>query len=86
MFQIVGAFAEFEREIIRERVKSGVAHARAKGIRLGRPRSNVDPSKIASLRAEGMSLRAIGKRLEVSYGTVLRALRHGVTKSPEFKP
>jgi DNA invertase Pin-like site-specific DNA recombinase len=86
MFQIIGAFAEFEREIIRERVKSGVAHARAQGIRLGRPRVDVDHAQIASLRDEGLSLRAIGKRLDVSHGSVLRALRKGVTKSSESAP
>ena len=75
MFQIVGAFAEFEREIIRERVKSGVAHARAQGIRLGRPRADVDPAKITTLRDEGMTLRAIAGRLELSHATVARALK-----------
>lgn len=85
MFQIVGAFAEFEREIIRQRVLSGVAHARSQGIRLGRPRSDVDRSKIASLHAEGLSLRGIGKQLGISHASVIRALRAG-TKSSLSEP
>ena len=58
MFQIVGAFAEFEREIIRERVRSSLAHARAQGVRLGRPRLSVDLEQIALLRAQGRVLEA----------------------------
>lgn len=81
MFQIVGAFAEFEREIIRQRVRSGVAHARAQGIRLGRPRLVADREKAASLRAQGESLRAIGKKLGISHASVVRLLLP-VTKSP----
>ena len=37
MFQLLGAFAEFERNLIRERVKAGLANAKAKGAKLGRP-------------------------------------------------
>jgi DNA invertase Pin-like site-specific DNA recombinase len=83
MFQIIGAFAEFERSIIRERVKSGVAHARAKGIRLGRPKVDVDREKLALLRAQGLSIRGIAGRMDVSRGTVERVLAEGVPKSPK---
>jgi DNA invertase Pin-like site-specific DNA recombinase len=38
MFQIIGAMGEFERALIRERVIAGMAHAKAKGVRVGRPR------------------------------------------------
>jgi len=41
MLHLLGAFAEFERALIRERVKAGLAHARAKGQRLGRPRLKI---------------------------------------------
>lgn len=41
MMQILGAFAEFEREIIRERTISGLERARAKGVKLGRPRKAI---------------------------------------------
>lgn len=41
MMQILGAFAEFEREIIRERTMAGLERAKAKGIKLGRPRNAI---------------------------------------------
>ncbi|MFO7684920.1 MAG: recombinase family protein [Desulfobacterales bacterium] len=61
VFQVIGAVAEFERDIISERVKAGLRNARRKGKRLGRPR--VAPMVIdraRSLRAEGLSYRKIG--------------------------
>jgi|SRR5437899_3329065 len=70
MFNIIGAMAEFERELIRERVKAGMKNARAKGTRIGRPRANVDAAQIARLRASGASLRTIAAQLGVSVGTV----------------
>jgi DNA invertase Pin-like site-specific DNA recombinase len=78
MFQIVGAFAEFEREIIRQRVLSGVAHARAQGIRLGRPRVKLDAEKIASLVSDGASLREIADEVGVSHATISRVLKRVV--------
>ena len=70
MFNIIGSMAEFERELIRERVKAGMKNAKAKGARIGRPRVAVDASQIARLRDSGASLRAIAARLGVSLGTV----------------
>jgi DNA invertase Pin-like site-specific DNA recombinase len=70
MFNIIGAMAEFERELIRERVKAGMKNAKAKGARIGRPRVTVDAYQIARLRDSGASLRAIAGRLGVSLGTV----------------
>ena len=71
MFQMCGVFAEFERSMIQERVKAGLARAKAQGKRLGRP--TVPPitvRKIQNLRASGLSLRAISKRTGVSVGKV----------------
>src|SRR5438309_10758320 len=59
MFNIIGAMAEFERELIRERVKAGMRNARAKGARIGRPRVAGDAARIAALRASGLSWRTI---------------------------
>jgi DNA invertase Pin-like site-specific DNA recombinase len=73
VFGIFASIAEFERELIRERVRSGLAVARARGKRLGRPRSNVDADKIATLRAQGASWREIAACLGVGIGTVHRA-------------
>src|SRR6516162_2107993 len=54
VFGIFASIAEFERELIRERVRSGLAAARARGKRLGRPRVVIaDRSRICVLRAEG---------------------------------
>src|SRR5437588_9211503 len=73
MFQIIGAMAEFERALIQERVRAGLRNAKAKGKRIGRPRQEVDVSKVLKLRAEGLSWRAISERLKVGLGTVYRA-------------
>jgi DNA invertase Pin-like site-specific DNA recombinase len=72
MFQIIGAMAEFERSLIQERVKAGLRNARAKGKRLGRPRADVDESRIEALRASGASWRAVAEKLGVGVGTVHR--------------
>jgi DNA invertase Pin-like site-specific DNA recombinase len=79
LFQMLAVFAEFEREIIRERIIAGQQRARAQGKRIGR-RSVIDESlqaRAARLRSHGHSLREIGKRLEVSAATVLKALVAG---------
>jgi DNA invertase Pin-like site-specific DNA recombinase len=72
MFQIIGAMAEFERSLIQERVKAGLRNAKAKGRRLGRPRADVDESRVQALRASGASWRAVAEKLGVGVGTVHR--------------
>ena len=72
MFQIIGAMAEFERALIQERVRAGLRNAKAKGVRLGRPRVFVSESRIDALRASGASWRAIAKELGVGIGTARR--------------
>jgi DNA invertase Pin-like site-specific DNA recombinase len=73
MFQIIGAMAEFERALIQERVRAGLRNARAKGKRLGRPPRIVNVDRIASLRAQGASWRAISDKLGVGLATLYRA-------------
>ena len=73
VFGIFASIAEFERELIRDRVRSGLAAARAKGKRLGRPHVVVDGSRIATLRAQALSWTAIAAELGVGEGTVRRA-------------
>jgi DNA invertase Pin-like site-specific DNA recombinase len=73
VFGIFASIAEFERELIRSRVRSGLAAARAKGKRLGRPRTTVDAAQITQLRASGASWRQISASLGVGVGTVRRA-------------
>ena len=72
MFQIIGAMGEFERNLIRERVRAGMAHAKAKGTRLGRVRSYVDMRAVQARRASGESLRAIARDLGVSAGLLVK--------------
>lgn len=72
-YTLISAFAEFERDCIRERVRMGLRNARAKGKRLGRPRVHVDAARIATLRAAGASWAAIAKQLSLGEGTVRRA-------------
>jgi DNA invertase Pin-like site-specific DNA recombinase len=80
-FGIIASLAEFERELICSRVRSGLAAARAKGKTLGRPRKVVDASRIAALRAQGTSWRTISRELGVSLGTVY-ATAHNRSKNP----
>jgi DNA invertase Pin-like site-specific DNA recombinase len=79
MFQIIGAMAEFERALIQERVKAGLRNAKAKGVRLGRPRVFVSESRIDAMRGAGASWRAISKELGIALGTVHRSAQ-GRTK------
>ena len=81
MFQIIGAMAEFERALIQERVRAGLRNARAKGKRLGRPQTLVDTTRIAALRASGVSWREISKRLKVPLSTLYRSEQKPVPKT-----
>jgi DNA invertase Pin-like site-specific DNA recombinase len=74
VFGIFASIAEFERELIRDRVRSGIAAARSRGRVLGRPRLEVDRARIVRLRASGASVRAISAQLGISLGSVHRAL------------
>ena len=73
VFGIFASIAEFERELIRDRVRSGLASARAKGKRLGRPRVTTDAIRIARLREQGLSWAKIAAELGLGEGTVRRA-------------
>ena len=75
LFQMMGVFAEFEREIIRERVCAGLEKARANGKRLGRPTvpASVEHS-IRAARQTGKGQLAIARELGVGVSTVRRVL------------
>jgi len=73
VFTVLGAVAELERSLIVERVKAGLRNARAKGIKLGRPRRALDASRINALRAQGVGWRAVAKQMGVGVGTLYRA-------------
>ena len=72
---IVATVAKQERVRISERVRAGLATARAKGKKLGRPRTEVDELKIEALRDSGASWRTIAKTLGVGMGTARRVVQ-----------
>lgn len=74
MFAIVGAISEFERELIKERVKAGVAKAKASGKRLGRPRAALDLDAARARIDRGDGLRAVARSLGIHHATLGRAL------------
>ncbi len=74
LFHVVGAVAQFERDLIAERVRAGLAHARAMGKHIGRPRAQVDVDAVTSLRKQGRSLREIARALNIPVSRVRRAL------------
>jgi DNA invertase Pin-like site-specific DNA recombinase len=82
VFGIFASIAEFERELIRDRVRSGLAAAKAKGKRIGRPKVAVDNLRIASLRRQGRSWAEITRDTGVSKGTAQRSLATSLPKSP----
>ena len=86
LFTVLGAVAELELDLIRERTKDGLARARAQGKRIGRPPNQARDEEINALRAQGMSLRQIGEHLGMSHQSVKQRLRRGrVQKRDENK-
>lgn len=85
-FHVIAAVAELEREIIRERTRTGLAAAKRRGARVGRPKAKVDPDDVAALRAEGKTVREIAKALGVGIGTVHRLLAAVPKPSPDPAP
>ena len=69
---ILAVIAKQERVRLSERTKAGLAIARSKGRQIGRPRLQVQPGQIARLIAQGLSLRAVGRELGISEGSVRR--------------
>jgi DNA invertase Pin-like site-specific DNA recombinase len=74
LFHIMGAVAQFERDLIAERVRAGIAHARALGKRIGRPPAVVNTVEVSTLRKQGMSLRAVARKLDIPVSRVRRAI------------
>jgi DNA invertase Pin-like site-specific DNA recombinase len=76
LLQMSAVFAEFERAMLRERVNAGLARAKASGKRLGRPRAKrATDARIRALRAQGLGMVAIARKLHCGGGTVQRVLR-----------
>lgn len=79
-FHIICAMAEFERSLISERVRSGMAHAKAKGQHLGRPPRGLDPEKIALSRARGLTWGAIAEQVGAGESTVRKFMAREAEK------
>jgi DNA invertase Pin-like site-specific DNA recombinase len=74
LLHILAAVAQFERELIKERVAAGIKNARANGVEFGRPRRILDRQRAVEPRNEGMSYPEIARTLGVGQGTVVRAI------------
>lgn len=74
VFTILGAVAQLERDLIAERVRNGLANAKAKGVRLGRLKTR-DSDLIRKLRASGMNYRQIAQIAKCSSGAVSAEVR-----------
>lgn len=75
MAGLLAVFAEFEREILREGVRAGLAHARANGKRLGRPlTAALQTDQVRKLRRSGMSKSQIARQLHIGRTSVRRIL------------
>jgi DNA invertase Pin-like site-specific DNA recombinase len=85
VFTVLGAVAELERNLIVERVRAGLRHARAKGKCLGRPRIPIDRSLVTAMRASGVSWRTISRKMGVSVGTVFAAAQRDQKPNPVSK-
>ena len=81
LLQILGAFAEFERNMINSRTRAGREQALNRGVKFGRPAlktrngSFIDARKVLDLKQKGLSARAIAKFLECSITPILKIFR-----------
>src|SRR5450755_1258570 len=75
MAALLAVFAEFEREILQERVRDGLAHARRNGKRLGRPQTAaLQADRVRKLHRAGISKAEIARRLQIGRTSVRRIL------------
>jgi DNA invertase Pin-like site-specific DNA recombinase len=76
IFGIFASIAEFERDLIRERLRSGIANRKATGLRTGRRPANIDLDRLRQLRAEGKTVRHIAQALGHSRSLVHETLKN----------
>jgi DNA invertase Pin-like site-specific DNA recombinase len=74
LMHLTSAFAEFERNLIIERTKAGIAAAKRRNVHCGRPKIRLDDEHLRELRAEGMSMKKIAETLGIGASTVQRRL------------
>jgi DNA invertase Pin-like site-specific DNA recombinase len=89
IFTVMASLAQFERALISERVKAGMARAKAQGKRISRaPIAQQVQDRIAALHAQGISIQQISKQLRIAYGTAwnyvqrLRTTARGTQEPP----
>jgi DNA invertase Pin-like site-specific DNA recombinase len=75
MAHLLGIFAEFERDVLRDRVRSGLEHAKRKGKKLGRPTTaQRKRQEVLELAAQGLNKVQIAKKLHIGRASVYRVL------------
>lgn len=79
-FAVLAACAEFERSLTKDRIRAGIAKARASGKRLGRPPIDLDPEQLRARLAAGESIRGIARLMGTSHTSIRRALARGGTE------
>jgi putative DNA-invertase from lambdoid prophage Rac len=80
MAGLLAVFAAFEREILQERTKAGLAHARQNGKRLGRPMTaGLQAAEIRKLHRAGVAKAEIARRLQIGRTSVRRILAHPIS-------
>lgn len=87
LMNMLAAFAEFERELIRERISASIANRKSKGLPVGKERVFVDEMKLEEYYKDGKSIRQIARLLEVKKSTIENRIKElnirGVSKSPK---
>jgi len=90
LFHVLGAIAEFERDLIRDRVMAGVRRAQERGTKsgrpIGRPRRQADRGEIRHRRDEGQSWRTIARALKVPISTLRRLAGPCQKPGSELRP
>ena len=82
MAGLLAVFTEFEREILQERVRAGLAHARQNGQRLGRPvTAALHANQVRKFYRAGLSKSEIARRLLIGRTSVRRVLKEGIRQS-----
>ena len=89
MFTIIGAMAELERNVIRERVVAGMEYARHHGTKsgraIGRPKRIFDRGEVIRLRATGLSIERIARQMRLGVGTVVRVIQAQQSEPATFQ-
>lgn len=79
-FHMISCISEFESEILKERIKSSLAHRKARGYKLGRPSQLTDEKReqVIYLRSKGMGFTKISKKLRIGTHTIYKCLKEAV--------